>query len=641
MLEEKNNQILQLSKEIEKLKSNIKKQRYGLVWVDVPEAFEDDVENKIPILKEEKSLAIENNDDKPTHLLIEGDNYHALTCLNYTHKGKVDVIYIDPPYNTGNDGFRYKDKRILDKYPDGTDVPKDSPYRHSYWLSFMKKRIELAKTLLTSNGVMFISIGNDEIAQLKLLCDEIFGEKDSHNIIHWKKNQKPQNASNTISESAEYVLVYFNEKPIKLVRGMKGTRTDERGSFKPSPLFTFDDRKRRTQTVPKGTPIECKVWKKGKLQAVRNKLAYLNILDEPIIKNGILQNDVRVDGQWRKTDTNGEFQKVVEDNRLFVNSNGFPNEKSYRDEDSKNVNTNLWLNAGYNELGKQLLDEILGQDNVFPYPKPIELIKEILRSINKQDAIMLDFFAGSGTSGHALLDLNREDDGKRQFILVTDNENNIMSEVCYPRIRNVINGYDFSGKEKQVLFEKTLTLTDLKKADAILEEIDGITKENEESKRWDKISKSINDGLLKMVGEKNIEDKKGGLGNSVKFYRADFVGENNIMHSTDKDKLELAYNAGELLAIAENTLYEQKKNQYYQIFKDKDRFTAIYFREEMDEYDEFIEEVRGIRGKEISVYVFSWESDESIYELEDLKNVRIKTIPQPIVEIYKQIYNLI
>src|SRR3990167_6376629 len=154
--------IQKLKGEIERLKKAVKKQRYGLVWMQVPEAFEDDVENKLPILKEVPELAIKNDDSKPTHILIEGDNYHALTCLNYTHKGKIDVIYIDPPYNTGSDGFRYKDKRTMDKFPDGTEVPKDHPFRHSYWLSFMRKRLELARDLLSKEGTIFISINEDE-----------------------------------------------------------------------------------------------------------------------------------------------------------------------------------------------------------------------------------------------------------------------------------------------------------------------------------------------------------------------------------------------------------------------------------------------------------------------------------------------
>ena len=144
------NEVVRLNKKIAKYEAiELKQNRFGLVWLDVPEAFEDDVENKLPILEEVPKLSIKSKGDKPTHLLIEGDNYHALTCLNYTHKGKIDVIYIDPPYNTGSDGFKYKDKRFLNEFPDGTPVEIDHPLRHSYWLSFMKKRLELCSELLS------------------------------------------------------------------------------------------------------------------------------------------------------------------------------------------------------------------------------------------------------------------------------------------------------------------------------------------------------------------------------------------------------------------------------------------------------------------------------------------------------------
>jgi adenine specific DNA methylase Mod len=642
MENKKEESIFKLQKEIERLKKSIKKQRYGLVWMDVPEAFEDDVENKLPILKEVPELAIKNDDGKPQHILIEGDNYHALTCLNYTHKGKIDVIYIDPPYNTGSDGFKYKDKRFIEKFPDGTEVPKDHPFRHSYWLSFMRKRLELARDLLKDTGVIFISIGNDEIAQLKLICDDIFTEKPEHNIIHWKKNQKPQNASKTISESAEYLLVYFSKKPIKLVRPMFGTRKDNNGSYKPAPLFKFDNRPRRIQTIPKNTPVECVSWDKGKIYGARNKLAYIEVLDKPKILNGILQNNVRIEGEWCKTETNGEYQKVISENRLFINSNGFPNEKAYRDEESRNVHTNLWLDAGYNELGKQILDQILGEDNIFPYPKPIELIKEILKSIDNPDAVILDFFAGSGTTAHAVLEKNREDKGNRQFILVTNNEGKIMEEVCYPRIKKVIKGYTFSGKITEKIYEENLTYSKLNDIDRIINEIKVIEDNNKRSKVYEKINKNIEDSKIVVSGDKKIIDKRPGLGGSLKYYRTGFIGKNNILNATDEDKVELAHNAGELLAIAENTLELVKQTKYYQLFEDnqKEKYTAVYFREELDQFDKFVEIVEKL-NKKTAVYVFSWGDDEFNEEFEHIKDVKVKTIPIPILEIYKNIYNLV
>ncbi|MDO8604380.1 MAG: DNA methyltransferase [bacterium] len=421
---------------------------------------------------------------------------------------------------------------------------------------------------------------------------------------------------------------------------MTGTKTDERGTYKPTPLFKFDSRPRRVQVIPKGTFIDCKNWNKGKIKGKRNILAYIELLDEPVVKNSILQNDVRIDGQWCKTNTNGEFQKVINDNRLFVNSNGFPNEKSYRDENSRNVHTNLWLDAGYNELGKQILDQILGKDNVFPYPKPVELVKEIIKSIDNPEAIVLDFFAGSGTTAQAVLEKNAEDDGQRQFILVTNNEGKIMEEVCYPRVEKIIKGYNFSGKITETLYEENLSFSSLKNTDGILSEVKEIEEENKRSMQFEKIIKEIDDNKIIVYGEKNVKEKREGLGNSVKYYKTAFVGKHNILDADDKDKIQLAHHAGEMLAIAENTLEQIKKNAHWQIFESRERMTAVYFREEQDQLDEFAKEVLSLK-KPVTVYMFSWEEKVEIIDFEDNKNINLKTIPQPILEIYKQIYNII
>ena len=211
------NQIAALQAEIEKLKNQqtktIQREKYGLNWIDVPEEFDEKSKNSIPVLKEIKNKAIKNNDGKPTHILIEGDNYHALTCLNYTHAGKIDVIYIDPPYNTGSDGFTYKDARFMTEFPNGKTVPKDDPLRHSTWLSFMEKRLRLAKNLLSDKGVIFISIDDNEQANLKLLCDRIFGEKNFVTVIHVEmsatQGMKVKAAQKgNIVKNAEYILVY-------------------------------------------------------------------------------------------------------------------------------------------------------------------------------------------------------------------------------------------------------------------------------------------------------------------------------------------------------------------------------------------------------------------------------------------------
>ena len=237
-------QIKALKEEIELLKKKqtyeIKRQKYGLNWIDVPEAFEKDSENKIPVLEEVKDKSIKNDDGKPTHILIEGDNYHALQCLNYTHKGKIDVIYIDPPYNTGSDGFSYKDARFLDKYPDGTSVPKNHPLRHSYWLSFMNKRLRLARKLLKPDGVIFISINEDELSQLKLLCDEIFLPENyiSTFVIKVRHDDRILKGDKPIHETVEFLLMYQNSSSFQIQKRLKDNSSPEEYKYQIKELIS-------------------------------------------------------------------------------------------------------------------------------------------------------------------------------------------------------------------------------------------------------------------------------------------------------------------------------------------------------------------------------------------------------------------
>ena len=189
-----------LLKVIEKLES---RKKYGLIWDEekTKEQFEKESENALPVLKEVKGKEIKTDPSKPTNILIEGDNYHALSVLNYTHQGQIDVIYIDPPYNRGGD-FKYNDKY----------VEKDDSYKHSKWLTFLSKRLRLAKNLLHEEGVMFVSIDDSEQAQLRLLLNEIFGE-DNVDVMVWRKSGygrdgKMKNTT-TFRKDHEYILVCY------------------------------------------------------------------------------------------------------------------------------------------------------------------------------------------------------------------------------------------------------------------------------------------------------------------------------------------------------------------------------------------------------------------------------------------------
>lgn len=203
--------------EIERLKKIIAELKtskpYGLVWEDKPEQFEKDAENAVPVLKPKGGKFKDINLDPKTdhNVLIEGDNYHALSVLSYTHRGKIDVIYIDPPYNTGNNDFLYNDSY----------VEKDDVYRHSKWLSFMAKRLELARELLSDSGVMFLSIDDNEQAQIRILCDKLFSESNLLAQMIWKSKPQGGNDNQHIVTEHEYVLAYAKNPHFSKLLGRK------------------------------------------------------------------------------------------------------------------------------------------------------------------------------------------------------------------------------------------------------------------------------------------------------------------------------------------------------------------------------------------------------------------------------------
>jgi adenine-specific DNA-methyltransferase len=589
------NEIARLTKKIAKYEAvELKQNRYGLVWLDVPEAFEDDVENKLPILEEVPKLAINSKDGKPTHLLIEGDNYHALTCLNYTHKGKVDVIYIDPPYNTGSDGFKYKDKRILDKFPDGTEVLKENPLRHSYWLSFMRKRLELAKDILKESGVIFISIDDNEFAQLKLLCDEIFGNDNFISIIS-RLMKSGGNKGEYFSPNIEYVLVYakdlnnleefrlpLEKEYIEKIYSRIQENGDKKGEkYREMGLYQAGLDIRPNQRYWIKCPDGSFVIPPGKSMP-------------KIIKQGDAIKPLFGDGVWRwiYSRYTEEYKKG---NIVFkkTKTSSLVDEKG--EKSRWNIYTKIWLSdrvdsgrVPINYIGefenRRSSQEMKNLDIDFQFAKPVGLIKHLINITNKnKNIIILDFFAGSGTTGQAVMELNKADEGRRQFILITNNDEitngrkyKIMTDICYPRIRKVIEGYD--GND--------------------------------------------------------------GLGNSIRYFKTAFVGKNNILKADDADKIELAHNTGSMLAMAENTFGQIEQNDYWQIFENQKQYTAVYFREEFDKFDAFVERIGKLK-KQTVVYIFSWEREFEFNEFGDDKNITVKTIPQPILEIYKKIYNLV
>ena len=642
------NEIDKLQKQLEIANNRVKKAKYGLVWMEVPEAFEADVDNQMPVIEEVKDNAITNEDGKPTHILIEGDNYHSLTCLNYTHKEKIDLIYIDPPYNTGSDGFKYRDKRVLEKYPDGTEVPKDHPLRHSYWLSFMSKRIELAHNLLKPEGVILISINEEEYSQLKLLCDRIFQESNYMTSFTVKVRHEDRilKGDKDYHETTEQLLLYRKSSKFQTIKRLQDNTSIDKY------IYQIEELTDNPEIIKLGNK-EVAVFKPSEYKIVKK---------EPSVDN--LQK-INIRGSIKEGNSSGRFHmKYLEernnlynylykvpnmgddkfDHRYFLtrksenNLNGFyfqgvPLSKN----DTKEVPYPNFIDfeEAFNTVGYE------GGVNFRNGKKPIDFIRYLfsIGTLNK-NAVILDFFAGSGSTGHAVMEQNSIDGGNRQVILCTNNENNIAHDITYPRLKNVIGGYSQTKDQKEILFELNLNPTSIIENTAILQARDKFFSE-EFTERYDEVREEVRKDKYLIYGIIKKASTVHGFGNSLKYYKTAFVGQNNILSASDEDKSSLAHKAGFLLAIAENTLDEVEATSYYQFFENPEKTTAIYFKEELDEMEAFLEKVEELSNP-VSLYLFSW-GNQSDYEgmFDHILNITIKTIPQPILEIYKNIYNIV
>jgi len=391
--------------------------------VKTKEKFESDAEGKLPVLVEDKKKEIITDVDKPVNILIEGDNYHALSVLNYTHPKSIDIIYIDPPYNTG-----VKDWKYNNDYVDINDT-----YRHSKWLSMMSNRLKLAKRLLKDDGVLICAIDENERDKLGLL-EDFFGNHEIHciTIVHNPRGVQGK----TFSYTHEYAFFVFH-KGLKVIghrhireeaiywrnlrdNGGESLRTDARNCFYPiivenEKIVGFGE------VVPQDIHPEKQTVKRGNQHYVY-----------PIDKNGI-------ERKWRYA--RQSVEEIIDLLRAKKTKLGFEIELG---KDFGTVRT-VWQDRRYNanENGTKLVHNLV-PDTHFDFPKSVFNTYDCIAPIlyEREKAIVLDYFAGSGTTGLAVMILNKEDGGQRQFILCTNNENGIAQEVCYPRIKKVIKGHE-------------------------------------------------------------------------------------------------------------------------------------------------------------------------------------------------------
>lgn len=419
--------------------------KYGLVWEEKPEDIEDRLCDELPVLIERNDdkvhPIISDNPEAPNHLIIEGDNLAALTELSYTHSGKVDVIYIDPPYNTGSKeregGFFYNDDF----------VDSDNEYFHSKWLCFMSKRLKIAHNLLSDKGIIFISIDDNEQANLKILCDEIFGKNNFVGTYFWKRTSTPPALSYKIRRKLEYVICYqkTNIPQRTFAQGyIDGGDVPLLNSGNPEGILSFPIGTVRFN-LPDGT--------------YTNSLDYkIQLIDNVIVENGRNANVFRAKGHFKWGQTNLECE-IGEGTYFLIKSRQF-SPRFQKATRATKVPSNIIddeVGVGTNEDAQKEMDYL---NMSFSYAKPTSLVKFLIKMPFWEDKniTVLDFFAGSGTTLQAVMHLNSEDNGKRTCILcqredqIPGTDSYICSGVTYERNRRLIEQYINSENEFTNIF---------------------------------------------------------------------------------------------------------------------------------------------------------------------------------------------
>lgn len=586
-------QLIEILKHQDKM---LKEVKYGLSWdkEKEKEVVVIECEKNLPILQsiDEKDIII---NDLPENILIQGDNFHSLSVLNYTHENSIDMIYIDPPYNTLSQGFIYNDKTI----------DMNDGYRHSKWLNQVEKRLLLARNLMKDSGSIFISIDDNEFAQLKLLCDSVFGEKNYIACLPTIMNLKGNQDEFAFAGTHEYTLVYAKDKTASVFyqfslddEELESWTEDEKGFFKKGATLksTGADAPRENRPkmfypiLVKGDtayailPSEYeKIYFEGSFDDV-----YLNELVKAYEGQGfdVVLPYVR-DGEYARWRWGYDTFAKNTDEVIVTRPKGevslYKKQRpSIDDLPSKKPKTIFYKPEYSSGNGTSQLFQMFGR-KLFDNPKPLQLIKDFIQiGANKTDSIILDFYAGSGTTGHAVLELNREDGGNRRYILCTNNENDICDNVTYPRLEKVIKGYtSHSGNE--------------------------------------------------IVG----------IQSNLKFFKTGFVKKNR---NRDQMKIDITSKCTELICLKRNTFTTIQDNESYKHFSSIDSKTNTFifydFLLNIEEYNIFINYVNSIKGEKY-IYIFSFDNTLDIDQFDNDGRCYFEPIPEKILDIYKSLEILV
>ena len=599
----------------------LKRKKFGIVWENKLEDVAEQCKEFLPVLESVKEIkALVNDKNQKCNHIIEGDNYHALSVLNYTHKKAFDCIYIDPPYNNGDRTWKYNNNY----------VDKNDRFRHSKWLSMMGKRLQHAKRLLKDDGVLICAIDKNEQAHLGLLLEELFKDYEIHciAIVHNPRGIQGDNFAYT-NEFAFFVF----RKGLKVIQRFK--RSKESIEFRN--LRDNGGESLRTDAKNCFYPIQIvgkKIIGYGNVPTDAFHPKRKNIKR----KDGSVEvwpiDNAGIERKWRYA--RQSVEEITDLLRVAITRNGdFEIELAKIEDRPKTVWTGTRYDA--NEYGTKLVRRITGKD--FPFPKSLYTVKDCLECVikDRKEALVLDFFAGSGTTGHAVLEINAEDKGNRHFILCTNNEDNdntgirVARDICLPRIQNVIKGYKYKGSDSRILFEKNLTVSDFHGPDKILEYMEKLKDHNKD--RFDAFDIKITEGVIKLIGKSNASKFQSGLGGNLRYFKTGFVQK----IKTDNDKRIFTSKSTEMLCLAESTFDQvASKIGMFSVYENQKQMTGIIYDE--DAIADFKKEAKKYE-KPFVVYVFSYDHTYNEGDFEGVKNLKtVKPIPEVILNVYRKIY---
>lgn len=492
-------------------------------------------------------------DNGSENMIIHGDNLLALKSLLPKYEGKIKCIYIDPPYNTGNENWVYNDNvndphiqrwlhQVVGK--EGEDLS-----RHDKWLCMMYPRLKLLQRLLADDGVIFISIDDNEQANLKLICDEIFGAGNFVTNLIWEKKFSRANDAKYFSEQHDHILIYAKQKNLFFLNKLP-VEEEQTSRYK------------NPDNDPRGA------WQSIAYNCNKNADERPNLY-YPVI-NPNTGKEIWPDRTRVWSYTKDRHEENVANNLVYwgADGRGKPRFKKFLDTQSGLVPMTIWKTdfAGDNQFSRKEYRAIFGTDAFdFSTPKPTKLIQRILQIATNKDSIILDSFAGSGTTAHAVLNMNKADGGNRKFICIEmmDYADTITAE----RVKRVINGYKAEEDKEELLYDEELKPSNLNNAPQMLADAKAAKKAAKESGAYDSVGNpKIVDNHLQVIGKIKATEEIVGTGGSFSYYE---LGEPLLVD----DKLN---NAVSTEKIREYIYYMETKQALPEASADEPMLLGVY-----------------------------------------------------------------